>query len=175
MREYNLPIIGKPRFHFWLMCFVRQKNSGNLKNSIATRNIKYHFIHVIFSYRKLKTNPSLFFDNSHTSFLLDIWRTHTAWKVSKYGVFSGPFFVEFFPVSGLNTEIYGVNLRISSKYRKIRTRKNSVNAHFSCSGRRLKLLLKIGAPNGKTLEKQLWMSSFISKFASCTCFFRGYS
>ena len=31
------------------------------------------------------------------------------WKVSKYGVFSGP----YFPVFGLNTEIYGVNLRIS--------------------------------------------------------------
>ena len=31
--------------------------------------------------------------------------THnTAWKVSKYGVISGP----YFPVFGLNTEIYGV-------------------------------------------------------------------
>ena len=47
---------------------------------------------------------------------------YTAWKVSKYGVFSGP----YFPVFGLNTEIYGVNLRIKSKYRKLWTRKNSV-------------------------------------------------
>ena len=31
---------------------------------------------------------------------------YTAWKVYKYGVFSGP----YFPVFGLNTEIYGVNL-----------------------------------------------------------------
>ena len=31
--------------------------------------------------------------------------TAAAWKVSKYGVFSGP----YFPVFGLNTEIYGVN------------------------------------------------------------------
>ena len=31
----------------------------------------------------------------------------TAWKMSKDGVFSGP----YFPVFGLNTEIYGVNLR----------------------------------------------------------------
>ena len=30
--------------------------------------------------------------------------THTASKVSKYGVISGP----YFPVFGLNTEIYGV-------------------------------------------------------------------
>ena len=32
--------------------------------------------------------------------------TTTAWKMSKYEVFSGP----YFPVFGLNTEIYGVNL-----------------------------------------------------------------
>ena len=53
----------------------------------------------------------------------------TAWKVSKYGVFSGPYFSVF----GQNTEIYGVNLPIQSEYRKIRTRKNSVFRHFSCS------------------------------------------
>ena len=33
---------------------------------------------------------------------------NTAWKVSKYGVFSGP----YFPAFGLNTEICGVNIRI---------------------------------------------------------------
>ena len=49
--------------------------------------------------------------------------------MSKYGVISG----QYFPVSGLNTEIYGVNLRIQSKYGKIRTRKNSVFEHFSRS------------------------------------------
>ena len=43
----------------------------------------------------------------------------TAWKVSKYGVFSGP----YFPVLGLNTEIYCVNLRIKLEYGKIQTRK----------------------------------------------------
>ena len=52
-----------------------------------------------------------------------------AWKVSKYGVFSG----SDFPVFGLNTEIYCVNLRIQSEYRKIRTRKKSVFGHFSSS------------------------------------------
>ena len=31
--------------------------------------------------------------------------TAAAWKVFKYGVLSGP----YFPVFGLNTEIYGVN------------------------------------------------------------------
>ena len=53
----------------------------------------------------------------------------TAWKGSKYKVFSGP----HFPVFGLNTDIYRVNLCIESEYRKIRTRKNSVYGHFSCS------------------------------------------
>ena len=46
--------------------------------------------------------------------------------MSKYGVFSGP----YFPVFGLNTEIYSVNLRIQSAYRKLRTRKNSVFGHL---------------------------------------------
>ena len=53
----------------------------------------------------------------------------TAWKVSKYPVFSVP----HFHVCGLNTEIYGVNLCIQSEYRKIRTRKISVFGHFSHS------------------------------------------
>ena len=44
---------------------------------------------------------------------------YTAYKVLKYGVFSGP----YFPVLGLNTEIYKVNLQIQSEYRKIMTRK----------------------------------------------------
>ena len=44
----------------------------------------------------------------------------TSWEVSKYRVFSGP----YFPV---------VNLRIQSEYGKIRTRKNSVFRHLSHS------------------------------------------
>ena len=43
--------------------------------------------------------------------------------------FSGP----YFPVFGLNTEIYSLNLRILSEYEKIRTIKNSVFGHFSRS------------------------------------------
>ena len=46
----------------------------------------------------------------------------TAWKVSKYGDFSGP----YFPAFGLNTERYKVSPRIHSECWKIRTRKNSV-------------------------------------------------
>ena len=54
---------------------------------------------------------------------------YTAWKVSRYGVFSGPYFLAF----GLNTERYGVSLRIQSECGKIRARKNSVFRHFSRS------------------------------------------
>ena len=49
--------------------------------------------------------------------------------MSKYGVFSGP----YFPLIGLNTKIYGINLRIQSEYGNIQTRKNSVFGHFSRS------------------------------------------
>ena len=53
----------------------------------------------------------------------------TVWKVSKYGVFAGPYFSVF----GLNTEIYGVNLRIQYEYGKMRIRKNSAFGNFSRS------------------------------------------
>ena len=49
--------------------------------------------------------------------------------MSKYGVFSGP----YFPAFGLNRERYGVYLRIQSEYGKIQTRKNSVLSPFSRS------------------------------------------
>ena len=52
-------------------------------------------------------------------------------KVSKYGVFSGP----YFPAFGPNTKRYGVSLRIQSEYGKIRTRKNAVFGQFSHSER----------------------------------------
>ena len=50
-------------------------------------------------------------------------------KVSKYGVIPGP----YFPVFGVNTGIYSVNLRIQSEYKKMRTRNNSVFELFSRS------------------------------------------
>ena len=46
----------------------------------------------------------------------------TVWKVPKYGVFSGPYFLVFSPNTG--------------KYGQIRTRKNSVFGHFSRSEQR---------------------------------------
>ena len=55
--------------------------------------------------------------------------SNTAWKVSKYEVFSDSYFLAF----ELNTERCGVSLRIQSKCGKIRTRKTSVFGHFSRS------------------------------------------
>ena len=69
------------------------------------------------------------------SYIQILWEAYlltsisTTGKVSKYGVFSGP----YFPVFGLNTEIYGLNIRIQSECRKIRTKENSVFGHFSRS------------------------------------------
>ena len=50
----------------------------------------------------------------------------TAWKVSKYGFSSGP----YFPAFGPNTVRYSVSLRIQYECGKIHTRKNSVFGHF---------------------------------------------
>ena len=61
------------------------------------------------------------------------YEIYSVWKVCKYEVFSG----SYFPVFGLNREIYVLNLRIQSEYRKMRTRKYSVFGHVS---RRVKLL-----------------------------------
>ena len=63
------------------------------------------------------------------SFIKSIWVTIHCLKSIQIWSFSGP----YFPVFGLNTDIYRVNLRIQSKYRKIRTKKNSVFRHFSHS------------------------------------------
>ena len=52
-----------------------------------------------------------------------------AWKVSKNGVFPGP----YFPTFGMNKDRYRVSHRMQSECGKIRTRKNSVFAHFSRS------------------------------------------
>ena len=75
---------------------------------------------------KIKETKKLAFSENEYTFLVSC---HTAWKVSKYGVFSGP----YFPVFRLNTETYSLNLPIQSEYRKMRTRNDSVFGHVSCS------------------------------------------
>ena len=56
-------------------------------------------------------------------------KINNAWILSKYGVFSSP----YFPAFGLNTEICSVSPRIQSECGKIHTRKNSIFRHFSLS------------------------------------------
>ena len=57
------------------------------------------------------------------------------------------------------TEIYGVNLRIQSEYRKIRTRKNSVFGHFSRSVTFIN--------NSKSVNIHLKWSPFYNKVPEC--------
>ena len=83
---------------------------------------------VVFSHKAISTNH------------------HCEKKVSEYGFCSGP----YFPAFGLNTEIYSVNLRIQSEYRKIGTRNNSVFEHFSRSVCVLETTLRLFA--------QVWMA-----------------
>ena len=71
----------------------------------------------------------------------------TAWEVSKYGVISGP----HFPAFGLNLEIYGVNLRIQSECRKIRTRNNFVY-----------ILKQINSLDSQELLLGIWDSTYLS-------------
>ena len=83
-----------------------------------------NFIEKRFQHRRFSVNIA---KNLKTTILKNICKwlllpLVTTWKVSKYGVISGP----YFPVYRLNTEIYSVNLRIESEYREICTRNNSV-------------------------------------------------
>ena len=100
-----------------------------------------------------------------------------AWKVSKYGVFPGL----YFPVFGLNLEIYSVNLRIQSKCMKILTSKNSVFEHFSRSDNnekwcKIRRGIDFSLQNWQEEFDKFWLElSHISK--SCTlrgCFWPEY-
>ena len=91
--------------------------------------------------------------------------------MSKYGDFSGP----YFPVFGLNMEIYSVNFRIQSKYRKIWTRKNSVFGPFSHSDIHF-IIHVIDAPrideNDETKDDEV--ASFTNKYISCSILNKKY-
>ena len=54
------------------------------------------------------------------AYYLLIFSINTTWNVSKYGIFSGP----YFPAFGLNTDRYEVSLRVQSicgRYRPEKT------------------------------------------------------
>ena len=69
------------------------------------------------------------------------------------------FFCPVFPVFGLNTEIYGVNLHTQSEYRKIRTWKNSVFGHFSRNETKAYVLIRVRSVSGQCRWKNGFRSS----------------
>ena len=80
---------------------------------------------------------------SFCKFLSDVTKT-VFWESKKHCVKSvqiWSFTCPYFPVLGLNTEIYGINLRIQLRYWKIRTRKNSVFGHFARSEKVFKIVI----------------------------------
>ena len=100
-------------------------------------------VNVMALYTKTKPKFKYVIFTQYTSIYFSSWTValYTAWKVSNYGVISGP----YFPVFGLNTEIYEENLRIQSEYRKIRTRVRSILeswAYWKCTSLTVLKLLK---------------------------------
>ena len=106
----------------WNTYYFKQPPSGT-KRKICRRGKRLRFSYILFDLviaefydnELVREKPS----STTDCLLLHVCTRSHCVKRSKYGVFSGP----FFPVFGLNTEIYGVNLRIQSECRKIRTRK----------------------------------------------------
>ena len=93
---------------------------------ILTRNKNWGALRKKIVKKKLIDDKNIHADDKDEGKLTQSIRIVTTWKVSKYGVFSGPYFLAF----GLNTEIYGINLRIQSECEKILNRKTSVFRHF---------------------------------------------
>ena len=106
---------------FYLECISQHDSIGTLQDIIIHFNHcftdLFFMFHIMFSLQFLMQEKK----SERTEISI-------AWKVSKYKVFSCPYFSVFW----LNTEIR-VNLRIQSKHGKIQTRKSSVFGYFSCS------------------------------------------
>ena len=96
------------------------------------KDLKGFCTHFTFFFASLSLMRQLLFDQSDLVILLAQYfhlfvrqieiGTFSLHEVSKYGVFSGP----YFPAFGLNTERYHVPLRIQSKCGKIPTRKKRI-------------------------------------------------
>ena len=109
-----------PQFPTDLVAFTKEIING-----------KFHFLCIVI-FQSEKNLPSENLSRGNVPFSIYI-PGHTdqkkLLKIVLIRSFSGP----SFPAFGLNAKIYGVNLRIESEYRKIRTRQNSVFGHFSRS------------------------------------------
>ena len=72
-------------------------------------------------------NVGLYCNNRNSSNIIVLREVlGAAWKVTKYGFISAP----SFPLFGFNTEIYSVNLRIQSEYRKINKSEQEINPYL---------------------------------------------
>ena len=134
-------------FSVYLLFFVKLTENGNTANTLSanstqklvfycnlsnifTPNHRFCLFN-IYTLNPFDSNAS--FHSSSLPFRLSsVSLTHTkasvtAWKVSKHGVFAGP----YSPAFGLNTERHFISLSIQSECGKIRTRKNSLSGHIS--------------------------------------------
>ena len=132
-------------WHWYLLTV--QEQVKKVKNQFQMQSEWFNFISKYYNFCKLNSTFGLHISSVLCYFVEKVgsWRHYfkswsfksitfgnprTAWKVFKYGVFSGP----YFPAFGLNTERYEVSLRIQSECGKTRTRNYSVFVHFSHSG-----------------------------------------
>ena len=110
--------MSKNIWHQFFPCVINLLMSALFLRSVSQK----HLINIQFIVQSKKKLPQKvnFTSNIHEKFLV--------LNVVQIRVFSGP----YFPAFGLNPEIYGANLCIQSKYRKIWTRKtpylNTFNA-----------------------------------------------
>ena len=112
-----------------------------IKNKIPVDSwFKLNILYTFIWHHSLQMNTLCKFNFGFVS--TEICHPFTVWNMSKYGVFSGP----YFPAFGLNTERYFVSLRIQSECRKIRTRKYitcyCAYKYLSCIGRRSEFFWK---------------------------------
>ena len=117
-------------FHDCLKVFL--SNLSSLTTQGSLKNDEFFVEKKKTKQKKLYINTAL--PSTGTSLISNLY--HCVKSVQKYRVISGP----YFPIFGLNAEIFHANLCIQSEYRKIRTRNNSVFGHFSHCGYLLKFI-----------------------------------
>ena len=108
-------------FHDCLKVFL--SNLSSLTTHGSLKNDEFFVEKKKTKQKELYINTAL--PSTGTSLISNLY--HCVKSVQKYRVISGP----YFPIFGLNAEIFHANLCIQSEYRKIRTRNNSVFGHFS--------------------------------------------
>ena len=111
----------------WKVSYISELYAQLPKKELRMRNICFpNFIYpsLYGNISKQDVNQNCHYDI--LNYFDKTWLIKTARKVSKYGFFCGL----YFPLFGLNTEIYSVSFPTQSKYEKIRTRKNSVFGLF---------------------------------------------